>query len=224
MLRAFLFDFDGTLFDTEPLHHAAFVEVLGPRGIVLGRERYFTRYLSLTDRECLERAIEDFGRPDLRGEVDRLVLEKSRAMARLLARGVAPLPGAAAFVAEAARIGPCAIVSGALRREIETILAAAGLADRFRVIVSAEDVARGKPDPEGYRLGWRRLRGLLPGLEPAECLAVEDSPKGVDAARAAGLRVLAVTQSRPAGDLRAADRIIEGYDAVGWDDLRGLFA
>lgn len=224
MLRAFLFDFDGTIVDTEPLHYASFVEVLAKRGITLAREDYFERYLSLTDRECLERLIEVTGRSDLRPEIDRLFAEKVEAMSRRLVDDLRVFPGAAEFIAEASTIGPLAIVSGALRREVDDCLERAGLARHFTALVAAEDVRFGKPNPEGYRMGWQGLRReALQDLEPAECLAIEDSPKGILAAREAGLRVLGLAHSRPIAALDGADRVVASYGELRWDELWSMF-
>jgi HAD superfamily hydrolase (TIGR01509 family) len=223
MLRAFLFDFDGTIADTEPLHFAAFAEVLGRRGIEISEAIYYDRYLSLTDRECLGLAIRDLGRSELATEIAILLREKAEAMARRLAGGVPLCPGVREFIAEAARIGPLAVVSGALRREATGVLERAGLSRFFTVLVTAEDVTAGKPDPQGYRFGWQRLRRGLPDLEPGECLAIEDSPKGIDAARAAGLRTLAIPHTRPASALSAADAVAPSYAEIDWRRLRAIF-
>ncbi len=225
MLRAILFDFDGTIALSEPLHYAAFAEVLARRGIVLAEPIYYERYLALTDRECVRRMVEDFERPDLRDDVAGLVREKSAAMAVRLARGVPLCPGVEGFVAAAAERAALMIVSGALRNEITSVLARSGLERFFPLIVSAEDVRAGKPDPEGYRLAVARLRrGALRDLDARQCLAVEDAPKGITAARAAGIRVVALPHSFPAEALRDADRVYPSYAAVDWRALEELLA
>jgi beta-phosphoglucomutase-like phosphatase (HAD superfamily) len=108
---------------------------------------------------------------------------------------------------------PLAISSGALRSDIAPILETLGIAECFDVIVTAEDVARSKPDPECYRLAHTRLnefRGL--DLNPGQVLAIEDTPAGIAAAKSAGLRVIAVTNSYPASHLSQADHIVETLD------------
>jgi beta-phosphoglucomutase len=225
MLRAVLFDFDGTIAQSEPLHYAAFAEVLARRGIPLPDTVYYERYVALTDRECLGRMLEDFGRPDLRDDVAGLLREKSDAMAVRIARGVPLCPGVEGFVDAAVERAALAIVSGALRNEIATVLARSGLERFFSVIVSAEDVRAGKPEPEGYRLAIERLRRRgLSDLDAGECLAVEDAPKGIAAARAAGVRVLALPHSFRPDALRDADLVYPCYAAVEWRALEGLFA
>src|SRR5690606_17191162 len=113
---------DGTLVGSEPLHYEALRETLADHGVALDRERYFRRYLSLTDRATFTRVIEDFGRDDLRGELDRLIARKEAIFAALVADGPPLLPGTTAFVTEAARRGPLALVTGATRGEARLAL------------------------------------------------------------------------------------------------------
>src|SRR4029077_3307931 len=115
-----------------------------------------------------------------------------------LVRGGAPLfPGVPGFVRDAAARVPLAIASGALGREIELILAQSGLGECFALIVSAEDVRAGKPSPEGFLPPLEGLRRHRLNLAAAECLVIEDSQPGVEGARRAGMRCLAVTNSHP---------------------------
>ncbi|MGH7805738.1 MAG: HAD family hydrolase, partial [Candidatus Binatia bacterium] len=166
MLRATFFDLDGTLADTEPLHFTALAETLATVGISLGEADYFRRYLSLTDEATFARAIEDFDRADLRPRVDALVADKTSRFAMRLASGVPLLPGAASFVAEAAARGPVALVTGARRHEALAVLGMEALRDRFAVIVTADDVSRGKPDPEPYRRAFGELRSPAGASSP----------------------------------------------------------
>lgn len=224
MLRAILFDFDGVIVLSEPLHFAAFAEVFARRGISLDEATYYERYLSLTDRECIDRILADFGRTDLRPAAAELFAEKIAAMETRIARGVPLCPGVEGFIAAAAKRHALAIVSAGLRSEIEFLLERAALLRFFPTIVSAEDVRAGKPDPEGYRLGVERLRIRIAGLEPRECLAIEDSPKGIDAARAAGIAVLALPHTRPAQELDEAEFVARCYEEVDWREIESRLA
>lgn len=220
MPRAFLFDFDGTLADTEPLHFAAFAETLTRRGVAISETEYFAHFLGRTDRECIEWLSADRGRADLVRDREALVAEKARVMASRLRAGAPLRPGVREFVARAAEAGPAAVVSGALRVEVESVLAGAELGAYFATIVAADDVSRGKPDPEGFRLAWRRLRALrLADLEPRECLAIEDAPHGITAARAAGMRVLAVAGSCRPEALAEADLVVPSLAEFDWKRL-----
>lgn len=223
--RATFFDFDGVIADTEPLHYEAFAAVLARRGIRVSAADYARRYLGFgTDREALRLAMEDAGRGDLLGSLETLFEEKRAAMAERIRAGIPLYDDFRPFLDEASRRGPVAVVSGALRAEVAAVLESARIAHLFTTIVAAEDVRRGKPDPEGYRIAWRRIRDRLAvDLRPAQCLAVEDSPNGVAAAKAAGLRTLALTHGVPAAALAAADRVVPSYAAADWSDLARLF-
>jgi HAD superfamily hydrolase (TIGR01509 family) len=222
MLRAILFDFDGTIALSEPLHFAAFSETLVERGVSLPQALYYQRYLGLTDAEGLERMLDDFGRADLHAEAPALLHRKAEIMAQKIAAGVPLCPGVTSFVADAAQRVALAIVSGARRAEIDWVLEHAGLHPFFPLILAAEEIQRGKPDPEGYRIARMRLRERVGGLGPEQCLVVEDSPKGIAAARAAGMRVIALPHTCPVEALRSADRIYASYDEIEWRELESL--
>ena len=224
MLRAILFDYDGTIADTEPLHFASFAEVLERRGIELTREAYDRRYLGLTDRECIALMIDDFGRTDLRPDLPALLAEKTAAMRARISAGVPLFPGAEDFVARASERARVAIVSGALREEIRFVLERTGLARFFTVVVTAEDVHMGKPDPDGFLRAWRALRAeTLADLEARECLVVEDAPTGVVAAHAAGMRAIGLGHTVSAAALREADLVFASYAEIEWRAVSTLF-
>lgn len=201
---AVLFDYNGVLLDDERLHWRACREVLGRVGIALPRARYVDRYLAFDDHTACHAALRDAGWPPARrprATIDRLVRQKRLVYRRLMdSTGMVVSPGARRVVRDLAAQVPLAIVSGAARSEIVETLRRARLLDHFGVIVAAEDVHRCKPSPEGYRRALRSL-GVRAG---AACIAVEDSYGGIEAARAAGLRVLAVATSFPARSLRRA--------------------
>jgi HAD superfamily hydrolase (TIGR01509 family) len=222
MLRAILFDFDGTIAQSEPLHFAAFCEALGERGLALSQARYYQRYLGLTDTEGLERMLDDFGRGDLRTEVPVLRGRKAEIMAQKIAAGVPLCPGVTSFVARAAQRASLAIVSGARREEIDWVLDRVGLRSLFSLILGAEQIQRGKPDPEGYRIACTWLQERVAGLGPEQCLVVEDSPKGIAAARATGMRVIALPHTCAVEALSDADRVYASYDEIEWCDLESL--
>lgn len=212
MLRAVLFDFDGVIVDTESLHWAALNEVLGLHGIEeVSWERYCQEMLGLDDRGLFVGAYAQAGVVLSQEELRRLIGEKSRRFLARAARQSVLLPGAAEFIQSLSRRYPLAICSGALRPEIEAILEATGLRQHFGVIVSAEDVDRGKPDPQGYLLAMRGVQEtarLNAPLQPAECLVVEDSYPGIEAAKEAGMMCLAVATSVQGELLLEADAVV----------------
>ncbi len=214
MLRALLFDFNGVLLDDEPLHFRLFRRVLGEEGIDFAASDYFTRYLGIDDRACFGAALTDAGRPPDATRVARLIARKAAYYQEEIRRSGFPwFPGAPELVTAAAAADlTLGLVSGALRDEVEGALRQRGLLALFKTLVTAEDVGRGKPDPEGYRLALTRLNVEPPLPErlfhPHEALALEDSPAGLEAAGAAGLRTLAVAQTYPAARLTGADAVV----------------
>jgi HAD superfamily hydrolase (TIGR01509 family) len=211
--RAVVFDFDGVLVDSEPLHFRALRESLLPEGIAIDEAEYLARYIAHDDRTAIRLALEASGSRPTLDRVAAVARRKAERFARL-APTVALFPGARELVRSLADRAPLAIASGALRAEIETILAAAGLRDAFAAIVGADDVAHGKPDPEPYLAALARLVPRAPGLVAGECLAIEDTMAGIASARAAGMTVLGVAHSYPAEKLRAAHRVVPSLEGL----------
>lgn len=230
MLRALLFDFNGVLVDDEPLHFRLFRDVLAEEGIELTEPVYWSRYLGFDDRGCLEAAFSDAGRTAAPALVARLIARKAARYQEEIRRGGYPFfAGAVDLVGAAARSGlALAVVSGALRDEVEGALREAGLLDVVRTIVSAEDVERGKPDPEGYRRALEAINVEAPAggrlIHPHEAVAIEDSPAGLEAAAEAGLRAVGVAQSYPREALAAADWVVGAVAELSIDRLRERFA
>ncbi|MBN1846683.1 MAG: HAD family phosphatase [Sedimentisphaerales bacterium] len=222
-----VFDFDGVIADSEPVHFESFRRVLERRGLDLSWLEYQQRYLAYTDREALVRILSDRGRPAQAEQIEQLIREKQRDFARVMPDHCRPLAGVPELLANLRdqRIA-CGICSGAIRQEIATFLRQAELEGFFAFIVAAEDVVRGKPDPQGYRLCLQKAADLGgfdgSGPLPGECLAVEDSIGGIQAAKAAGMACLAVTGSYPADQLGLADRIVEDLSGVNTAFLRQI--
>jgi beta-phosphoglucomutase len=213
-LRALIFDFNGVLVDDEPLHFALFARVLAEEGVTLTKEEYYAKYLSCPDRELFERVLRDKGAAFDAGRIARLAERKAKYYGEN-SDGVILFPGAREFVKEAARRFPLAVASGARREEIELAFARAGLLSSFQAIVGAEDVVRGKPDPEAFRLALKRINDPLGSdILPGECLVVEDSREGIEAAHRAGMKCLAVANSYPEEELKPADWVIKSLGDV----------
>lgn len=223
MLRAIIFDFDGVVADNEPIHCTLFQRVLGELGVFLSREEYYAEYLGYDDKGCFAAILAARGRPTTQALIHELVARKAALYLDHIRDHLIILPGVREFVREAAKRHRLAIASGALRQEIEFILEQAGLRKEFEHITSAEDVSRGKPDPEAFLHALASLNrnrpGQADGLVPADCLVVEDSIPGVRAAHRAGMKVLAVTNTHPAEDLREADAVTRSLEDVHLQDL-----
>lgn len=212
-MKAAIFDFDGVLADSEPLHYRSLRQTLEPEGIVVSEDDYERHYLAYTDHEALRLALERSGVSPSPERVDALARRKAAMFQDLLPR-VPLYPGAALLVTSLSRRVPLAIASGALRAEIVAILDAHGLREAFSAIVGADDVTHGKPAPEPYLTALARLRAVRPGLRPEECLVVEDSMAGIAAGRAAGMRVVGVTNSYPAHRLTTACEVVDSLEEI----------
>ena len=209
MPSVILFDFNGVLINDEPLHCEALIHTLAEYGIDLDRDTYYRDYLGFDDRECFRYSFTQANRPSDAGSIADATERKNAAWERLVKVSMPMVPGAPDFVRACAAAGHrMAIVSGALRREIELVLAQTGLAPHFELIVAAEDVSECKPDPAGYN----QARAAL-GADPASCVVIEDSLPGLKAARDAGLRCVMLSTSHSAESLGGADSV--------WPDFIG---
>jgi HAD superfamily hydrolase (TIGR01509 family) len=204
-----LFDFNGVIIDDEPQHCDALIATLAEYGHRLDRATYYRDYLGFDDRECFRFAFARNGGGVEESRIAGAIERKNEHYLRAISTDMRLVPGAVDFVEAAALEGhQLAIVSGALRREIELVLERAGLRPYFAEIVAAEDVSACKPDPQGFI----RAREAL-ALPAARCVAVEDSLPGLAAARAAGLRCALLTTSHPEDALAAGDAV--------WPDFVG---
>lgn len=213
-LRGIVFDFDGVIADTEPSHLAAFQDILAGTGLALGERDYYDRYMGYDDVGTLRALGRDQGRPLDDREIRRLVAAKARRFEARVRGGNVLFPGAAACIERLAAVAPLGIASGALHAEIEAILTAASLRDRFAAIVGADDVPRSKPAPDTYQRAVELLGAAGTGADPSTCVAIEDTVWGIEAAHAAGLRCVALTHSYPAAALAAADAVLGSLDEL----------
>jgi HAD superfamily hydrolase (TIGR01509 family) len=222
-MRAVIFDFDGVIADTEPLHFEGLRRTLAGIDITLTEPDYYATYLGFDDRGCILEALRANQRPITEPIVQDLMRTKAAAYLASIQEHLVIFPGVREFVEEAAAAYPIAIASGALRPEIELILEQAGLRKAFRHITSAEDVTRSKPDPQPFLhalAGLNRQLGHSP-LTADACLVIEDSLPGIRAAKAAGMKVLAVTNTHTVQDLHEADAISTSLRETGLTELRG---
>jgi beta-phosphoglucomutase len=225
LLRAIIFDCDGVIADTEPLHLAAFQRVLGEEGIDLTDEEYYREYLALDDRACFLKVFQSRARALDAGTLGALIERKAGYIEPAMREGLRLFPGAAALIREAAGGYRVAVASGALRREVELVLEHGRLRGSVEVIVAAEDVARSKPHPDPFLKALSLLNaGSAPLIEPAQCLVVEDSVHGVEAAHAAGMLCLAVTNSYTSERLGAAEVVVSSLEEVSLGEVEVLLA
>src|ERR1043166_2477460 len=161
MLRAVIFDFNGIIVNDEPIHFRLFQRVLGEEGMRLGEDDYYARYLGFDDRGAFMAAYKDANRSLDEAKIAELIERKAALYQIAIRNHVDIFPGVQSLIAGLAPTLPLAVASGALRPEIDAILSTAGLSDDFKVIVSAEDVARGKPEPEIFLKALAQLNAHL---------------------------------------------------------------
>lgn len=227
MLRAVIFDFNGIIVDDEPIHFELFQRVLDEEGINLTEQDYYSRYLGFDDRGAFSTAYQEHGRALSQSKLAQLIERKAAYYREDIKSKMRIFPGVLTLIPELAQELPLAIASGALRNEIEMILSGIGLLTYFRAIVSAEDVIRGKPEPEIFLKALAQLNAALKNdqpVSPAECLVIEDSKEGIRGARRAGMKCLAVTNSHPAELLNEADRIVGSLAGIGRRQLEAILS
>lgn len=214
-LEGVIFDFDGVIANSEPLHLRVYQMLLDEEGISFSSHEYYERYLGFDDVGVFTLLADDKGLKIGNGRMDELIARKTALFQRLVQSGDVLFPGAARCLRATADAVPIAIASGALRHEIEQILDGTGLRPLVPVIVAAGETPSGKPAPDPYARALDLLseRGGR-RLTPARVVGIEDSGWGLRSARAAGLRTLGVATSYPASALAEAEQVVSDIGQV----------
>lgn len=207
--RAIVFDFDGVIVHSEPLHFQALAATLADEKIGLTEDEYFLQLIGFDDRNAVKHLFKLRGMELQPKTLLRILANKSKRMKAIIETGrYNALPGVSELIRALWRHYPLAICSGALRDEIEAMLEGISLRDCFRVIVAAEDVEDGKPNPEGYLKAIDQLSARLPPdakpLAPKECLVIEDAPSVIRTTKAKGFKTLGIATSYRLPDLTDA--------------------
>jgi HAD superfamily hydrolase (TIGR01509 family) len=224
-LRAIVFDFDGVIANSEPLHFRAYRDVLKGDEVTLTEADYYARYLGYDDMGAFKAIAEDRSLLWSGEHVAALVERKARRMEELERDASVLFPGARTAIELAAGAMPIAIASGALGAEIRRVLEHANLSSHFTAIVAAEDTPASKPAPDPYLKAVALLGRAKGPIAAADCVAIEDSKWGLESARAAGLRTVAVAHTYSVEDLRAsADMVIPSMEAFDLVALQRRFA
>jgi len=224
MIRAVVFDFDGVIANTEPLHFRALRDVLAEEAVALTEADYYGRYLGYDDVGAFGAIAADRGMQWDPGHVAGLVTRKSARLEALEGAASVLFPGASAAIRRMAEECPLAIASGALRAESMHVLNREDLAGFFPVVVAAGDTPASKPAPEPYLRAVERMAAATGvALAPSDCVAIEDSRWGLESARSAGLWTVGITHTYPADMLTdAAGAVILHLDELTWE-LLGRF-
>ena len=224
MLKAIVFDFDGIIVDSEPLHYRAFQKALEPVGAGFSWPEYVEKYMGFDDRDAFREAFRAAGLLLSEARLAELIARKAVLFHDVAAEGVSAYPGVIQLINSLAGVVPVALCSGALRSDIEPVLQMLSLSAAFDCMVTAEEVPASKPDPASYLLAIEKLQQRFPEamITAAGSVAIEDTPAGITSAKRAGLKVLAVTNSYPATELQSADMIVTSLADITNKDLRSL--
>lgn len=228
MLRAIIFDMDGVICDSEPLHMQAFQHVMTEESVPITDQEYYDKYLAHDDRGSFTAALQEHGLPAPDAQkIKSLMVRKSKVFDVMMKDGLVIFPGVDAFIRKASAKYSLALATGARRLEAEFVLKKAKIRDVFAAVVSADDVAIGKPSPEPFQralllLNQVRLDGS-PEIQPSETLVIEDSPRCIHTVKGLGMKAVGMATSYSAEELREADRIIDSFVGLTPESLEKLF-
>lgn len=214
-LEAVLWDMDGVIADTGDYHYRAWKEIFKERGVKFSKEK-FMRYFGRRHDTIIRAALGD----SLSLEESQALTERKQALYRsLVSRNVIPLPGAIELIKSLNEHGiKTAIGTSAVPENIDVILKGLGITDCFQAIAYGTEVSESKPSPEIFLLAAEKL-----GVNPANCVVIEDAIAGVTAAKRAGMKCVAVTNSHPGDKLKNADLVVDSLEKVDITVLKGLF-
>lgn len=211
MIRAVIFDFDGVISDSEPAHYQAFNQLLADYEICLSKEQYYSKYLGTTDAELLRMVSTEYD-TDYNGlSIDELVSRKAVIFVELIEKEDHIIEGVSQLLESLTKNNiRIAICSGASAEDLKVMLKGSNLEKYFEIIVSADDVDKGKPDPAGYTLALQKLNQAESNpIQPNQTAAIEDSHWGLKAAAAAGMHTIGVVGSYAAEELLMAELVID---------------
>lgn len=218
MIRAIIFDFNGVIADDETPHLHCFQQALAEHGLPLTKEDYYGAYLGMDERTCAAALLTTRDGVCDRDRLRTIMDRKATLFREQTAIHKPPLfPGVVEFVKRAAPQYRLAIATGGRREQIDQALRDTAIERDFLVIVSADVVATGKPDPAIYQATLKRLNAADPRpplITAAQCLVVEDSLAGIRSAKAAGMRVLALATTYPPEQLTEADLVLPNLERL----------
>jgi HAD superfamily hydrolase (TIGR01509 family) len=212
-IAGMVFDMDGTLVDNMHFHHRAWKEFLSKHGIRISDEEFHRKNVG-TIKEVIPKFMPHVQDPDL---IMELGMQKEAVYRTLYGPHIQPLAGLQSFLDQAYNAGiPIALASAADAKNIDFTLEGLGMAHYFKAITGSEEVEKGKPSPDVYLYSARKLQA-----DPGHCIAFEDTPSGIRAALAAGMRVVALATTHTREELSAYPlmKIINDYEGLTLDSL-----
>ena len=225
MLKAVIFDFDGVVADSELLHYKTFFSIFEPLGVALGKDEYYADYLGFSDKDGIDTIADHFKLALSQKQKNEMLVRKEQLFRDLAIRDTFIIEGVFEFISMLKSGGVrIAVCSGALENEIRMILSKSDFADAFEVIVSADDVNKGKPDPEPYLLTLEKLDNINP-LNANECVVIEDSFWGLKSAANAGMHPVGITNTYSAEELgEYAEKMVGSLSELTLNVLKELCA
>jgi len=212
--KAVIWDMDGVIADTGPYHFSAWQEVFQKRGVDFTEDDFRRKFGQRNDtiiRNTLGEGISQ-------SEIDAIASDKERNFRQRVRHNIKSLPGAIKLITSLKEHGfSMALASSAPMENIQLVTRGLDIESLFQAIVSGREVNEGKPSPQGFLLAAQKL-----GVEPKNCIVIEDAIAGVTAAKRAGMRCLAVANTHPRKNLTEADLIVDTLKAVSISDLEGL--
>ena len=212
--KAVIWDMDGVIADTAPYHLRAWQEVFQKRGVNFPEDDFKRNFGQRNDtiiRNTLGKDISP-------SEIDVIAAEKEENFRQRVKNDIKPLPGAIKLIKSLKEHGfTQALASSAPIENIRLVIRGLGIENFFQAIVSGREVKEGKPSPQGFLLAAKKL-----GVEPQDCIVIEDAIAGVAAAKRSGMHCLAVTNTHPKTNLAEADLVVDTLEAVSVNDLEKL--
>ena len=210
-IKIIIFDFDGVILDSENSHFIAFNEGLKNLNINISEDEYYSKYISLDDRGVITNVVNDKNISVTNEEIDMIIKNKNDYFESRLIDNSKLFPGVKELIIQLSKNFVLSIGSGANRSEIIKTLKNNNIYDYFEIIVSANEVNNPKPNPETYN---RVLDNINTDFNINEIIVIEDSPGGIEAAKSAGLKCIAITNTFDNKQLRKADIIVSNYEDI----------
>jgi HAD superfamily hydrolase (TIGR01509 family) len=203
-IKAFIFDMDGVMLDSEPYQLMSFNKVLGRFGVSVLMPEFKKKYMGSRDTQICERMIADYKLPIT---AEAFVNGKRSAYLEVIVEeNVPPTEGLVDAIGALSAVLPLGIASSSQVNEIELITRKFGVRDRFQIVLSSHQVPNGKPAPDVYLKASEMI-----GVEPALCGVIEDTPTGIRSAKAAGMACVGITTTHTAEELGEADAVIGSF-------------